>query len=911
MGNIFSVSISCDPTANFCCWGFLSQQANYINKLGENLEALDRSLQELTALKNDLVRRVEVAELQTSMMRLDQVQLWIKKAETIETQVREVENCADREIQKSCSGVYCSKNYFPSYKYGKKVFKMLVEVDALKNKGSFEEVATESLPVGVVYEMPTEPTVGMESMFDQVWRHVEDDQVGTIGLYGMGGVGKTTLLTKIHNKFAFSTSYHFDPVIWIVVSKDHRLDILQDKIGEKLGILNDKWKHKEPHEKAQHIFKFLSEKKFVLLLDDIWEPIEMTKVGIPNPAIPNPVTPGPANNKKSKIIFTTRLEHICSCMDAQIKMKVRCLMPNQAWTLFQEKVGKETLQSHPDIPKLAQVVANECDGLPLAIITVARAMACKKTPHEWKHAIRVLKESASEFSMMGDKVFPLLKFSYDNLRSEKVKSCFLYCALFPEDFLISKDDLLYFWMCEEMFEDVNVDEAKNETYHIIGTLLSACLLEEEGNFVKMHDVIRDMALWLACDCGKENESILVHTGLPRTPNVEKWKNTKRVSLVGSHFKSLVETPKSPNLLTLLLRGGGGPLNMIADGFFDHMPTLRVLDLSENLNITKLPSGVSKLISLQHLNLSRTGLRKLPVQLKACVRLKYLDLEHMDKLDFVPPNLISSFPVLKVLRTLACGSSDRIFFDGEGALIEEIQGLEYLEVLTLSVRSSSCFQKLFSYHKLVTRIRTLQLSDGKNQASFLDISSLVDMKHLDTLYIRETPNWKQLEVYWAGRAPNDPRDLMMIKQNCFLCLQFIEVSRCPDLKDMTWLIFSPNLSHLRVDACNDIEKIIDLERLGGVGNVVQELNPFGKLTVLSLSSLPRLNSIHDRALPFPYLKEIKVLACTALRKLPLNSTSAEGSNIVIRGHEYWWSFLEWEDEDTRKVFLPCFQNTTTK
>ncbi|XP_048439949.1 LOW QUALITY PROTEIN: probable disease resistance protein At5g63020 [Pyrus x bretschneideri] len=377
--------------------------------LGENLEALDRSLQELTALKNDLVRRVEVAELQTSMMRLDQVQLWIKKAETIETRVREVKNCADREIQKSCSRVYCSKNYFPSYKLGKKVFKMLVEVDSLKGKGSFEEVATESLPVGVVYEMPTEPTVRMESMFDQVWRHVEDEQVGTIGLYGMGGVGKTTLLTKIHNKFAFSTSYHFDLVIWIVVSKDHKLEILQDKIGEKLGILNEKWKHKEPHEKAQHIFKFLSEKKFVLLLDDIWEPIEMTKVGIPNPAIPNPA------ENKSKIIFTTRLEHICSCMDAQIKIKVKCLMPNEAWTLFQEKMGKETLQSHPDIPKLAQVVANECDCLPLALITVGRAMTCNKTPHEWNHAIRVLKQSASEFSIMGDKVFPLLKFSYDNL----------------------------------------------------------------------------------------------------------------------------------------------------------------------------------------------------------------------------------------------------------------------------------------------------------------------------------------------------------------------------------------------------------------------------------------------------------------------------------------------------------------
>ncbi|KAM2957900.1 hypothetical protein FF2_024820 [Malus domestica] len=376
----------------------------------------------------------------------------------------------------------------------------------------------------------------------------------------------------------------------------------------------------------------------------------------------------------------------------------------------------------------------------------------------------------------------------------------------------------------------------------------------------MHDLIHDMALWLACDCGKENESVLVHTGLQGTPHVKKWNNTRRVSLVGSHFKSLVETPKSPNLLTLFLRGGEGPLNMIADGFSDHMPTLRVLDLSKNLNITKLPSGVFNLISLQHLNLSRAGVRELQIELKACVRLKYLNLEHMDELHFVPQNVISSFPMLKVLRMLlACSFSYGILVGGEGALMDEMQGLEYLDVLTLSVQSSSCLQKLIGYHKLVTHIQTLQLSDGKNQASFLDISSL-----------------------------------------------FIEVSRCLDLIDMTWLIFAPNPSHLCVDDCNDIEKIIDLERLDGVGNVVQELNPFGKHTILILSSLPRLSSIHDRALPFPYLKEIKVLARTALRKLPLNSTSAEGRNIVIRGHEYWWSCLEWKDEDARNVFLPCFR-----
>ncbi|PQP99432.1 putative disease resistance protein [Prunus yedoensis var. nudiflora] len=99
----------------------------------------------------------------------------------------------------------------------------------------------------------------------------------------------------------------------------------------------------------------------------------------------------------------------------------------------------------------------------------------------------------------------------------------------------------------------------------------------------MHDVIRDMALWLACDLGTEGENILVDTGAYQAPNVAKWKNAK---------KGFID--------------GGSYLKRIVDDFFDIMPTLRVLDLSENILITQLPTGVANLVSLQHLNLSKTG-----------------------------------------------------------------------------------------------------------------------------------------------------------------------------------------------------------------------------------------------------------------------------------------------------------------
>lgn len=103
--------------------------------------------------------------------------------------------------------------------------------------------------------------------------------------------------------------------------------------------------------------------------------------------------PVPDKCNMSKIVFTTRSEDVCGRMEAHKKFKVPCLAWDKTWNLFQEKVGKETLFIHPDIPKLAQVVAKECGGLPHALITVGRAMACKKTPEEWNCAIHVLKKS--------------------------------------------------------------------------------------------------------------------------------------------------------------------------------------------------------------------------------------------------------------------------------------------------------------------------------------------------------------------------------------------------------------------------------------------------------------------------------------------------------------------------------------
>ncbi|XVF11260.1 hypothetical protein REPUB_Repub08aG0011400 [Reevesia pubescens] len=161
-------------------------------------------------------------------------------------------------------------------------------------------------------------------------------------------------------------------------------------------------------------------KKWELLAYDVWERVDLVKVGIPLPTQENVF----------KVVFTTRSIKVCGQMEAH-KIPVQCLPKEKAWELFQEKVGAETLDSSPRIRQLAHEVAKECQGLPLALITIACAMAFKRTVEEWTYALVVLRRSSiSIFQDMGEEVYPLLKFSYDSLRITYFEnaSCTVVCS---------------------------------------------------------------------------------------------------------------------------------------------------------------------------------------------------------------------------------------------------------------------------------------------------------------------------------------------------------------------------------------------------------------------------------------------------------------------------------------------------
>ncbi|XP_017979050.1 PREDICTED: probable disease resistance protein At1g12280 [Theobroma cacao] len=623
MGNLCSISFSTEDSV-YRCWDCIVGQASYTCKLEDNLKALKKELAKLNARRDDVNRRVDLAE-QQHMERLNEVQLWLSSVQTVGAEAEELIENGPQEIQKLCSGGCFFKNCKSSYNFGKQVTIKLAEIVDLQKQGDFKIVAENKLAAQVDLK-PTEPTVGLEPTLVKVWRLLEEKDAGIVGLYGLGGVGKTTLLTQINKKLS-NNLIGYDVVLWVVVSKDHTIQKVQEKIDEKVGLSNELWKNKSCDEKVTDIFRILSKKKFVLLLDDVWERVDLIKVGIP---VPN-------KDNSFKLIFTTRYLEVCGEMGAREKIKVECLSTYEAWKLFEEKVGEETLDSHPDIRGLAKQVAATCGGLPLALITIGRAMACKKMPQDWKYAIEVLEEFPHKLARMDQQMYSLLKFSYDSLPNDTMRSCLLYCSLHPEDFEINTDGLIDYWFCEGFLGEFdNISRARMQGHNIINSLLNACLLEK-GTYaesVMMHDVISDMALWIARVCEAVEKKFLVQAGVRsiKALDVENWKGV-RMSLAYSGIEDIRGTPICPNLQTLFLNTN--KLRVISDGFFQFMHNLRVLTLSTNWELCELSEEISELVSLECLDLSYTGIRELPIKLNRLSKLKCLNLMQANFLQKIP------------------------------------------------------------------------------------------------------------------------------------------------------------------------------------------------------------------------------------------------------------------------------------
>ncbi|XP_074586606.1 putative disease resistance protein At4g27220 [Curcuma longa] len=651
MASVLAASIECLKLL----WDPMTRHLAYIFYLGRKLTELERNKETLASVMADVLTEVENAEIRGCTSTAEVIN-WLRDADTA---VDEAENICSNARSMLANSTCFRIKIVMRYKLGKQMVRASTFSSDVQGRKP-DNLFVPAPPVAVLpYPTPLIKNNTSSRTLAKLWDFLQDDSIGKIGVWGMGGVGKTRLLRNLNNEL--QGTKRFDVVIFVTVSKNWNKDMqkLRNEIGKELYMELEK----ESEVRASRLLYLrLMQKKFLLILDDVWDKINLENLGIPSPA----------EHKGCKIAITTRQMGICNEMETDVELMVEVLPDEESWDLFYEKAGGNIPTT---IENVARSVCRECCGLPLAIITVGSALRKEVHLDQWKRALRLLRESNFGVENMEDRVFVPLKFSYDMLRTDQLKKCFLFVALFPEDHDIADQDLIEYWVMEGYIDGAkNLSDAYQDARRLLILLIGSCLLEKsrKQDMVKMHDVIRDMAIKITSDSTEEGKRFWVKAGmrLEELVETEDLKDKDKISLMENSIQVIQVDLNCPNASTLLVKGNVR-LYEIPEGFFQHLKLLSVLDLSAT-SIEFLPESISVLVNLsalvlkecarlrsidrvqwlkklRFLNMRESGIIELPEGMVHLTRLVYFNISCTNRLRKIPARLIAQFSHLEDLE----------------------------------------------------------------------------------------------------------------------------------------------------------------------------------------------------------------------------------------------------------------------
>ncbi|TXG53685.1 hypothetical protein EZV62_018941 [Acer yangbiense] len=758
-----------------------------------------------------------------------------EKANQIIDDVSEVvgDNPEQANIQ-CCKGFSCP-NLINRYQLSKKAADKLKDTTLQPSKGY---VAFES----------------RKSILKDIIDALCDPDVNMVRIYGMGGVGKTTLAREV----ASEAKQHnlFDKIIFVEMSESPDIQNIQGVIA---GILGLQFKEETVPGRANKLCDQLKkEGKILLILDNIWKGIDFEKVGIP---FKN-------DRKRLKLLLTTRNRDVLTNeMESGRNFSVHTLNEVDAWSIFKNTVGMCTEQ--PDLKSIAFEVAKECGGMPLAIVVIAKALK-NKEEYAWKNALEELKNPSWE--------------SFERTMTKEVYTCIKYglgLGFFRRSNTLENAQCKVEDLVKKLKDNSLLLDAPNETSESHFYSIS-----DDERFA-MHDVICDVARSIACEKG--NVCTVIDDVISCSwAKMNILKNCNSITL-----HNIGELPKDLKLvlpqLEFFYMKTKNTLSRITDDFFTEMSSLLVLHLIE-VNLSPLPTSLSHLVNLQTLCLDACKLgdvadigklekleflsfcgseiRELPEEMRQLTSIRLLDLNDCSKLEIIPSNLLSCFTQLEALymyNTLIMWEVRGLKYVGR--IVDELKHLrDRLTTLEISIPNVKMSKGLLSPHLKRYKIsidrnrisppknsRTLRVKLNTNDNVDEVISQLKGIKQLEL-----TADSKQsvsldalfsLESLYLKDLNFEKIRNVSLAAGSFCQLRTITVYRCDKLTN----IFSfsidrvlPKLREIRVSSCKNMEGIFAIEREDDVNNseLIHEIQ-FSQLCSVTLRRLPQLKSFCHR------------------------------------------------------------------
>ncbi|KAG8492633.1 hypothetical protein CXB51_010099 [Gossypium anomalum] len=793
---------------------YASPYLRYFFCYGEIVQDFTNQRNALKLRKQRVDTRVDEAKRQIEVIYED-VEDWLKRAE------KELEETQD--LQDEIDRIKCFK-WGPQWGWRYCLSKKLAEktpiISKLLETSNFAQVGYRDSLQGIEFITSTDfmDSESSKSALNQIMEAIK--VVNMIGLHGMPRIGKHAREQKL-----------FDKVVMFTMSQNPSIRTIQDKVAEMFGL----YFHTNTEEgRAEELFRSMQRvNKILVIVDDLWEEFKLESIGIPFGD----------DHKGCKILLTTRQQQVCSKMKCQKEIQLGILSKDEAWVLFRDQAGLEDDCSI--LNEVAKEVAGECKGLPLAIVTVAKALK-DRSLDEWRDANQRFKDSTHLYDeeVLGGVLEPL-KLSYDYLKKginqitgNHIQMCFLLCSLFPEDAEIRIELLIMCGIGVGLFPYANSIEDKRKK--IVDALKklqkSGLLLETDvAERIRMHDVVRDFAHWLTST--GENR-FMVKDELKEWPDMDGcytaialWncsRGWKGDSLVVSN--TFFEEMKALQLLYLKRFSLKG---------FHSLPNLKTL-WCENCKLENFSSLLTNMRSLEILALISTEIDEINEELVELSELKYLHLYDVRKignksvrtLNF-PPKLVSRLTSLQELHVINYENNINLL---------ELNSLSSLTALALFLSTNQFSQEDFVFPKL------------QRYNIVVGAFNITD---------REVLTIRRLSI------GNFSFSLSAFK-NLFCNVGKLELTKVSGLKNIVPSIGKNvlnELASLQLSSCYDIEFLIDITRDQGSTVACSNLVELDLYNMVSLKGLCYgLSPSHRAIASLTRLKVVTIKFCDKLKTI---------------------------------------------
>ncbi|KAJ4723837.1 putative disease resistance protein (TIR-NBS-LRR class) [Melia azedarach] len=665
--------------------------------------------------------------------------------------------------------------------------------------------------------------IGVESTIDEIQSllRTESIYIYKLGLWGIGGIGKTAIAKAIFSKM----SNHFQGSCFIKdVRREEEKNKGLDHLWHKLfcALLGDENVNIDIPNNGFN-FRRLSRKKVLVVFDDVSDFKQIESL------IENLHCLG----KGSRIMITTRDKHVLENCRVDRIYQVKELLRSDALKLFSQYTFG---QNHPNVEyeRLSHEIIKYAHGVPLALKVLGCFLFGRKK-EVWESAIKKLKRIPNK------DIQKVLRISFDSL-DDAEKNIFLDIACFLKG--ENKDYAIKFLDACGFYPEIGID-----------VLVEKCLITISDNIITMHDLLQEMGREIvrqeSIDDPAKRSRLWHHEDIYKVLTYNR--GTKAIQGISFDMSQIEEINLNPCIFQKMpkLRF----LNFYGENKckFSHLRNSEFFELRylqwQGYPLKSLPSRMhpENLVSLE---LYDSKVEKLWDGVQNLVMLKRIDLSNSKKLTKLPD--LSNAQNLEELRLENCSS-----------LVETHSSIQHLNKLVVMNLGSCESLKLLPPSIDSKFLKRLYFLGCRNLKRFPDISSY----NIDVLYINRT-GIKELPSSFE----------------CLTRLRRLDLTDCSRLKQLPTTIRKlKSLNYLDLSHCSNLRRLPDelgnVEELylssSGVEELPSSIEYQTRLRRLDLSNCSRLKQLPRSLCKLKSLEYLNLSDCSNLERLPDELGNLEG------------------------------------